>query len=167
VDSTIITALIALIGPIAGVIIGNRLAHTRSSRQRLWDLQRPAYGQILSGLGDVERICDDADEYISERGFHDYFDNPAHERHNDEIAKLMASVRRRFSDDYLILSDDFISIFNELTNEMATDPNSSPEEDHDNFAKAIRKYRPRLLTVARAEMTIQGRSSFTRFWKAK
>ena len=68
----------------------------------------------------------------------------------------------------LILSDAFIALYNELTNAMSADPNSSPDEDYDNFAKAIRKHRPHLLAVARSEIGIQSwLSRFTRFAKPK
>jgi hypothetical protein len=70
----------------------------------------------------------------------------------------MALVRNRVSDDYLILSDAFIKMYDELTDKMSSDPyNSVPPEDHENFATAIRKYRPRLMALARREMTIRNR----------
>jgi hypothetical protein len=156
---TIVAAIVTVIGTIAGVVIANRLTYSRSSKEKLWDLRRPAYGQILSELGEVESICDDADEYINERDFQEYHASKAYNRHNQEIAEHMTLVRKRFSDDYLILSEDFIAIYSELTNEMRSDPcNSSPDEEHDSFAAAIRKHRPRLITLARREMALGGPS---------
>ncbi len=149
----IVAAFVTVTGTIAGVIIANKLTHSRTSKEKLWDLRLPAYGQILSELADVERICDDADEYISQRDFHEYHASKAFNRHNDEIAQHMSLVRKRFSDGYLIFSEEFIAIYNELTNDASSDPyNSSPDEDHDSFTSAVRKHRPRLVTVARSEM---------------
>jgi hypothetical protein len=150
-----------LIGGIVGivaVVIGSRLTYARSSKEKIWDLRRAAYSVILSELAAIERICDDADEYIDQRGFVEYFEHKAFVNNREEMAKHMAFVRDRVSDDYLILSDAFIKIYDELTHEMQSDPyNSLPPDEHEAFAAAIRKHRPRLKALARSEMTAHNR----------
>jgi hypothetical protein len=150
----ILTTVLAVLGTIAGVVIGNRLTYARSSKEKIWDLRRAAYGEILAELAAVERIYDDADVYISERSFADYFEQKAYTQDNEEIDKHMVRVRDRFAADYLILSDDFIKLYDELVGEMRNDPYSSlsPDEEYEVSSDAIRRQRPLLVTLARNEM---------------
>jgi hypothetical protein len=115
--------LITEIATVVAVVIANRLAFTRSAKEKLLDLKRPAYGSILFELGEAEGICDDADEYIDHRGFHEYFADKAYQRHNAEIRSHMDSVRNRVSADYLILSNNFIETYRELMHDIQPNPN--------------------------------------------
>lgn len=161
--SAIITAITTASATVLAVVIANRLSYARSYKEKLWDLRRQTYGVILSELAAVERFCDDADEYISERGYEEYWNNKARERHDAEIANHMGTIRNRFSDDYLILSDAFIGLYDKLMKEMAGNPyNDLPPEQHENFSAGIRKYRPLMSALARSEMTIQKKWSFFR-----
>ena len=62
----ILTPLITAGAAVLAVIVGNKLSYTRSYNEKIWDLKRPAYGLILSELGEIEGICDSADEYIDQ-----------------------------------------------------------------------------------------------------
>jgi hypothetical protein len=161
--SAFLTPIITAGAAVLAVVIGNRLSYARTYKEKIWDLRRQTYGVILSELAAVERICDDADGYISERGYEEYWNNKARERHDAEIANHMGIIQRRFSDDYLILSDAFIGLHDKLMKEMASDPyNALPPDEHETFSEAIRKYRPLLTTLARNEMKIQKKWSFFR-----
>jgi hypothetical protein len=84
-----------------------------------------------------------------------YFDG-LDQKHNKEIAEHMDAIRKRVADGYLIISDAFIRLNDELLKEMSGDPyNDTASEAHDTFCAAIRKYRPILRALARREMTIQ------------
>jgi len=124
---TIIAAIVTVVGTIIGVVIANRLTASRSYKEKIWDFRRAAYGFILARLGQSERIYDNADEYITERSFTDYFEHKAYSEDREEIAKYLKLIRDRFADDYLILSDRFIKVFNAWEGEMATDPYGSTE----------------------------------------
>ncbi|HUZ32611.1 MAG TPA: hypothetical protein VMV19_11015 [Xanthobacteraceae bacterium] len=148
---TISAAILTVGGTIVGVIIANRMGHSRSYKTKIWDLRRPAYGLILSELGFIERICDNADEYIAED--QDRYFATVEQKDNAEIARHMAIIRKRFAEDYLILSSDFISLYGSLQKEMASDPyNSVPPEAHEAFSAAVRKFRPLLIALAKAEI---------------
>jgi hypothetical protein len=68
----------------------------------------------------------------------------------------MMVVDKRFSDDYLILSDAFIGLYTQLKDEMRGDPyNDMPPENHERFTSALRKNLPLLMSQGRSEMTIR------------
>jgi hypothetical protein len=158
----ILTPLITAGAAVLAVIIGNRLSYTRSYNEKIWDLKRPAYGLVLSELGEIESICDSADEYIdqdSER----YFET-AEQKDNTKIAKHFETINKRIADDYLILSVEFHTLYDEFRKAMSTDPYdySDPSEDHEVFATAVRKYRPLLIKLCRSEIAIGERWSIFR-----
>ncbi|MFH1345223.1 MAG: hypothetical protein ABIL01_29065 [Pseudomonadota bacterium] len=138
------------------VVIANWLSYGRTNKEKVWDLRRQAYGLIISELRAVEQICDVVDEYISEVGAMHYFDGPDR-KHLAQIHDHMSSIRKRFADDYLILSDGFVTLYEELIKEMTGDPNNNPPDDHDIFSAAIRKYRPLLTSLARSETATRNR----------
>src|SRR5258706_7374462 len=120
---------------IIGVILANQLTYGLGNRQKVWELRRQSYGVILSGLGTVERICNNADEYIEE-DLMMYFDSDICGRHNEQIFAQMVIVRERIALDYLILSDEFIRIFAGFDDALAAGtPNDTPPEEHDRFAE--------------------------------
>jgi hypothetical protein len=150
--------IITGLATVVAVVIANRLTYSRSSKEKIWDLRREAYGVILSELGAVERICDNADEHINERGYEEYWNSKSRGRDDAEISKHMGIVAGRFSNDYLILSSEFINAYNELTDDMRSDPhNSLPPDEHDTFSNAIRKHHPLLMALARDEMDVKVR----------
>lgn len=149
---SLIGGLIAIVA----LVIGNRLTYARSSKEKIWDLRRVAYGQIISELGAIERVFNDANEYISERDYNEYWESKARVEHDAEIAKHMATITDRFSDDYLILSDKFIKAFTTFISETTkNNPNLLAPEEHEIFSEAVHKYRPLLTALAREEMNIK------------
>jgi hypothetical protein len=53
------------IATVIAVVIANRLTYSRSTKERLWDLRRQAYGVILAELGAADRIIHGANKYIA------------------------------------------------------------------------------------------------------
>lgn len=151
---TIIAAIVTVVGTIIGVVIANRLTFSQSYKQKLWELRRHAYGVVLSELGMIERICDDAAGYI-EQDAERYFESVSH-KDDAKIATHLEAIETRMADDQLILSDAFIALYGELTKQMSSDDSGEDDEFevHQKFVTAIKKYRPLLLTLARVEMTI-------------
>jgi hypothetical protein len=151
---TVSAAIVGALGAIGGVIVANRLTYARSNRERLWDLRRQAYGVILSELAAVEHICDSVDEYVNERSYEEYFNTKSRDRLEAEKAKRMDVVRTRYSNDYLILSEEFIKAYDKFTADASSDPyNDTPPEEHEKFSKGLRENRPRLMALARNEIT--------------
>jgi hypothetical protein len=153
----IITAATAVLA----VVIANRLSYRSSYNERVWDLRRETYGIILSQLAILERICDGIDEAVNERSYEEYWNTKGRERDDARISECMGAMQKRFSDDYLILTDEFIDAYNKLMSDMRSDPyDYDPPSEHDDFSKAIRENRPLLLALARREMSIK-----TRWWR--
>jgi hypothetical protein len=151
--ATIITTLISICGTIAGVFIGNRLSSSRSYKEKVWDLRRVAYGVILSELAGILRVYDAGDQYLEQSNFHQYTGSKVYDAHNSKINSHFRSKYERMSDDYLILSGEFISLYNEYSKESRGDPyNDDPPTEYERSSKAIRKYHPLLSTLARSEI---------------
>jgi hypothetical protein len=156
IASAIITAITTASATVLAVVIANRLSYARTYKEKLWDLKRPAYGLILSELAAIEQICNTADEYIQENQDR-YFESVA-EKHNAKIAKHFEAINKRIADDYLIMSEDFNALYDELMKKMAGDPfNDDTSEEHQKFTAAVRKYRPLLIALARSEMILPKR----------
>lgn len=152
--SQIITPIITAGAAVLAVVIGNRLSYSRSYREKLWDLRRPAYGLVLSELAAIELICDNADEYISQDSDR-YFmgEERLEQKDNEKIGTHFNVITKRMADDYLIFSESFIALYDEMSKAMSGDPyDFDPPQDHERFANAIRKYRPLLISLARTEM---------------
>ncbi len=149
--STIINLITPTVSLVA-IILASRLAYTRSTKEKLIDLRRQAYRVILSELEKVETICGIMDDYIQ----HDderYFEEEISSTHNRQISEHIKIAHDRFTDDYIIMSDKFIKLFEGFLLDLGNDdPNMIPPERHDHFANALRKGRPLLLAQARAEM---------------
>jgi hypothetical protein len=112
---TDLAPIIGLVGVIVGAVLVNWLTYSRSTKEKLWDLRRQSYGVILSELAAIDRICRAAEEYMAVHSADSYFDvndsDTPFGRDLSNIGKHMKAVRDRFSDDYLIFSDDFVRTF--------------------------------------------------------
>ncbi len=139
---------------IGGTLLGNWLSSKRSDREKIVSLRRESYGRILSDLWEIERLCDTAAEYISEADETQYFGSKASNNIETKTHELTSAVRKRFTDDYLIISDEFRSLYEAMNDESATDNNDLPPEAHEHFDKMIRKHRPILLAQARKEVSV-------------
>lgn len=139
---------------VVAVVIANRLSFRRTSSEKIWDLRRQAYGEILSALAKVENVLDIAGEYIHESEVR-YFEEGVSKLHDSRISESMDIARKRFDDEYLVLSPRFISCFDKMQKELSAlgnDPDQTPDESHAEFDAVIRKHRPLLLTLARSEI---------------
>lgn len=84
-----------------------------------------------------------------------YWETKERERYDSELRKRMKTIRDRVASDYLVFSDLFLKEFGEFDKESRADEyNSLPDEEHEVFCAAIRKFRPRLSALCRAEMKI-------------
>jgi len=152
--SNITTACITLASGVISAFIANILNARRSNAEKLWELRRAAYGTILAELKQVELVIDRADEYIQE-DLHRYYDSEVSIRHNQKISHRMALAQASYQDNYLILSDQFIILFENLLRSFEGVEYLLPPEIHDAISKAIRTTRPKLAQQGRNEMPIQ------------
>jgi hypothetical protein len=139
---------------VVAVLLTSQLAYGRGNKEKVWDLRRQAYGVILSELAAVDRVCDRAADFMQE-DFVRYFHTDYYREHNGQISTHMAVVDARYSSDYLILSDAFLSLFEGFRVALAAGtPNDDPPEEHDRFVGAVKHWRPLLLAQARSEMPL-------------
>jgi hypothetical protein len=151
----IVTAITTLASGGISAIITNALNVRRSTQEKLWELRRVAYGSILAEMRSVEYVLDAAEEHIQEDEMR-YFHGEISNRHNETISGHMSVVRKSYMDNYLILSDAFISEFEVLLGSLDDrNPNLDPSEAHEQFASAVRAARPKLLRQARTEMPVR------------
>ena len=151
----VVSNVLTAAATIFAVWVGNHLTYRRTTKERFWDLRRQAYGVILTELAAVDRISDSANKYI-DSGVDNYWESDYFPRDVDEIGKHMRVACDRFSDDYLIFSDDFVSIFEGLLTELDDhDPNVAGYNEHLRYRRVVTKHRPLLLRQARNEISIQ------------
>jgi hypothetical protein len=149
------------VATVVAVVISNLLTSRSTTRERLWELRREGYSAILFELAAIERVCDAADSYIHEMGYMTYWEMEARSRHDNDINERMKKLRDRVSSDYLIFSDEFLSLFDEFERALQTDDNSTlPDDEHDTFCSAVRHFRPRLSALGRSEI-----ASPKNFWR--
>ncbi len=158
--TTISVAIVSSASAFGGVILANWLTSKRSYEERLWNLRRVAYGTIIAELGKIETNFNSSDVYISETDFHTFFEQ-YHSTHVEKTAMHWRRLAEVFASDYLILSDRFIELYQELDKQTADDPYGTvdPEEEYDIASDAIRKYRPLLIDRARQEMVWERRGA--------
>ena len=147
--------LLSIIAPtmtLVGVIVGSRLSYGRSIKEKFWDVRREAYSAILSELAEVDRITKGADVWMATMGPSEYY-NGSIGKDISKIREHMHVVWRKYSDDHLIMSDEFVRIFESFISEFDEgDPNDATNARHLRGRKIITKYRALLLAQARKEL---------------
>ena len=84
---------------------------------------------------------------------HRYFEGKTRDAHTEQINSHMKIARQRFSDDYLILSDPFIAVYEAFMKDLEPEsPDEMYPDADDRFSKSVRHHRPLLLAQARKEM---------------
>jgi hypothetical protein len=135
-----------------GVILTNRLSYGRSTKEKFWNERRKAYSAILSELAEVDRITKGADNWMATMGRAEYFSGSI----GEDISKIrghMHVVWRKYSDDHLIMSDEFVRIFESFISEHDEgDPNDATNTRHLRRRETITKHRALLLEQARKEL---------------
>jgi len=147
----IITALTAIISVLIGNYASSWLAYRRTTKEKLWDDRRQAYGFILSRLSSVKSTCAIIDEYTQEDAAR-FWQGDTHEKYDEMIAEKMKEVWQRLSDDYLVLSDEFISCLEKGFKTGDEDERWDPYLGHEAFAKDLRDMYPCLLAIAKSEI---------------
>lgn len=145
--------IITAIATVISVVVANRISSSQTGRAKLWDLRRHAYSVIVSELASVERICDVGDYCLQENAY-EYFQSDIRNTHNERMNLHMKTARQKFSDEYLILSKEFIDLFQEFTTDLEAGRDEVFPADHESFTAAIRKHRPLLLAQGRDEIDL-------------
>jgi hypothetical protein len=140
---------------VVAVVIANRLTFSRTNKERLWDLRRQAYGVIVTEFAAMERVYVEIDGFIGMHGEEAYFRDEQMFDDGKVLAAHMSEANSRFADDYLVLSDQFIQIYEQMLDEIHnTDPNVAGMEGRKAVSVAVRAARPKLLAQARSEMKL-------------
>lgn len=100
------SALITALSTIAAVFATSFLTERRSRRERLWDLQREAFGEIISSVREGERMVLRLSELAEAANINPSF-RAALAELNKEWREAAAVGRRRAARDGLVLPDAF------------------------------------------------------------
>jgi len=147
-----IREVVAVVGALIVAWIGHSLGYARAKSERLWETRRTAYSSILFELGEAERVCDVANEYIAEDDGR-FFSGSHYTEFRQSIVDHLRKSRSRFSSEYLVLSAAFIKRFEEFEKNLNSfDPNLTPSEEYEHMEAILRKERPLMLTLARDEI---------------
>jgi hypothetical protein len=120
-------------------------------------VRQKAYRAILSELAEIDRITKGADEWMATMGPGEYLNTGSIAEDKEKIGKHMKIVWRKYSDDHLIMSDEFVRIFESFISEFdAGDPNDATNARHLHRRKIITKHRALLLAQARKELARDG-----------
>ncbi|WP_298222660.1 hypothetical protein [Acidocella sp.] len=148
--------VITSVATVIAVVISNKLSSSQSGQAKLWELRRQAYGVILSELATVERICRSIDSYIEESATR-YYESDERNSMDSRRSLHMGVMFQRFSDDYLIISQKFVELFEDFTAELYADPGEIfpiSEDSEENFSATVRKHKPLLLAQGRTEIAV-------------
>ena len=86
-------------------------------------------------------------------GSGEYLNTASIDEDKEKIRKHLKVVWRKYSDDHLIMSDEFVRIFDKFISEFDEgDPNDATNALHLHRRKIITKYRDLLLEQARKEL---------------
>jgi hypothetical protein len=150
---------------VIAVFVTSRLSLRRTSAEKIWEVRRQAYSEVIAALTHVEKICDSADEMIAENA-HWYFDSPTSMRHNEQISQHLQRMRTAITDNYVVLSPRFVAAYDDYLEDVSGSENDSPPDEQDTFSKAVRRCRRRMLEVAREEIAGIKRP-FWNVWSAR
>jgi hypothetical protein len=139
--------------PLRSLVSFSQVTYSRSTKEKFWEVRRQAYGAILAELAEIDRVTKGADEWMATMGQGEYLE--AIDRDKIQIGEHLKVVWRRYSDDHLIMSDEFVRVFDDFISEHDKgDPNDATHSLHLYRRKIITKYRALLLAQARKEMAI-------------
>jgi hypothetical protein len=159
--SDIETSLLTIVGTATTVVLANNLNFRRTSREKSWELRRVVYGEMLYALGAAESVCSSIDDAIAQYG-DGVFQNGM--KSLDAMDEQLASCREIARKNYIILSGEFIELFEKFNKASYSDyPDGDfPPEIYDRESAAIRQYRPLLLDQARKEIVFESKSWWNR-----
>lgn len=147
--------LIAIISGTTVAVVTNSLMARRAYEEKIWELKRTAYGSIFAGLTAVELVLDHIEDSLENSNYETYYRTDAYKKHSKQIADIMIEVKSTYTCNYLILSPQFIEVFDAFLKDIADDPCALPPDNDETFASAVRAVRPKLLEQARKEIPLK------------
>lgn len=144
--------LIAVIGPLLGLWVGNRLSSGQKEVDRLWELRRATYGAIQAEMNAMLSIGASLDLDIAQYSFEGALRSDQSDNQLGKFWERWRNAERRFSDDYLIVSPEYRRLFEEAQRDPEWRPEDTEEETYGRLSTRIREYQPQLLAVALREM---------------
>lgn len=149
-----ISNMLAPLAGIIGVVVGHMLNRGHNRREKIKDLRRVAYSSILSELASAQPAYDRAADEISEDP-HAYHASERWDRHYEQISEHVVAARQYYTEQYLILSDAFISRWEAMMDARAVAANSDPDDPFVNVeahGDIVRSARVDLMEIARWEV---------------
>lgn len=110
--------VVAAIAALSGVWLQSHLTRRQTFRNRLWDLQREAYGDIFAGMIESRHACDELIHFLE----HESGKPGARPGRAQDLvtrwSEAVASARRRAARDGLILPAEFTSAYRSFAQRM-------------------------------------------------
>lgn len=146
--------VVAPLSGLLGVVVGHWLNRGHSQKEKARDLRRTSYGVILSELSAAHSTLVHACE-VKDEDAHRYHDSELRNQHDERIWTHHRAARTRFSDDFLILSDRFISRFEKIGRDISDKGDEDdPFHNIDLRREIIHAALDDLKRIARSEVTI-------------
>ena len=164
VGSGIITVLASIVTGAFALAAGALMARAttrRAQSERIWNARKHCYTSILSALKQAMQAADVVDRgYNSRDGGlspHDYLVSPLRELQENKAVEAWTTCEAEFTENHLIVSDDFLARFESLLESLPTEHDSvDPPEDANRTAACLRQAYHDLLPLARREMFSPG-----------
>lgn len=132
-------ALITALSTLAAVYMTSYLTGRRSARERLWDLQREAFGDIISSIREGERVVVRLSELADAARANPSLKAALIEL-NNEWMETGAVGRRRAYRDGLILPVEFNGVYERMSERLnLLDKDQRPQTERGHDALAIMK----------------------------
>lgn len=149
---------IAAAAALSGVWLQSYLSRRQTFINRLWDLKREAYGEILAAMTEAENECVEilhALQFLSPADVQPATGStPQLTKVIDRFLVAAREARRRFARDNLILPPDFVQLYLEFAAEsrkLDVDTSVSVQRV-EQMQNLISSYRPRLEKAAREDL---------------
>lgn len=155
--TTVLASVVTGAFTLAAVGLMTRSKTRQAQSERIWNARKHCYTSILSALKQALEAADVVDRgYNSGDGGlspHDYFSSPLRVPQENKAVEAWTTCKAQFTENHLIVSDDFLTRFGSLLESLPTEHDSfDPPEDASRRAACLRQAYRDLVPLARSEM---------------
>ena len=155
--STVLASVVTGFFVLAAGVLTARATTRRAESERIWNARKYCYNSILSALKKALEAAD-----VVDRGYnsgheglspHGYFSSPLREPQENKAVEAWTTCEAEFTENQLIVSDDFLTRFMSLLDSLPTEHDSlDPPEDARRRAACLHQAYRDLFPLARSEI---------------